>query len=166
MLGNAPAAMRRASLCCPFRAIKSKILRKDYGKTNIPLIYYSFAFQSEILHESFQSFTISHFPSASFALRKYVRYDIVFLILICYFLSVHRSTGCYNNHANNQRIETTPLQFLINLLTLVSRICENRLLVVLVLLNCSPNNQIVLESGTVSAKLRPKNTRKERRSRI
>jgi hypothetical protein len=40
ILGNVPAAMRRASLCCPFRAIKSKIPRKDYGKTNIPLKYY------------------------------------------------------------------------------------------------------------------------------
>jgi hypothetical protein len=25
---------------CPFRAIKLKIPRKDYGKTNIPLKYY------------------------------------------------------------------------------------------------------------------------------
>jgi hypothetical protein len=40
ILGNVPAAMRRASLCCPFRAIKLKIPRKDYGKTKIPLIYY------------------------------------------------------------------------------------------------------------------------------
>jgi hypothetical protein len=25
---------------CPFRTIKSKIPRKDYGKTNIPMRYY------------------------------------------------------------------------------------------------------------------------------
>jgi hypothetical protein len=30
------------SMYCPFRAIKSKIPRKDYGKTKIPLISYKY----------------------------------------------------------------------------------------------------------------------------
>jgi hypothetical protein len=40
MLGNVPAAMRRASLCCPFRAIKSKIPLIDYPFLKFPIIFF------------------------------------------------------------------------------------------------------------------------------